>query len=127
MTTSEQFAKDFTDWCQERNITGDAAYSAAMGGLRSGGFTWEKVRRAVMRKHQKGEELAHLRFHARKMQEQIEKRRQHTKPKNDNSQRKKRRCLGSDCGKMFMSWGPGNRLCGECSAQSKLTVQFEGV
>ena len=25
-----------------------------------------------------------------------------------------RRCLGADCGRMFWSWGPGNRLCENC-------------
>ena len=33
--------------------------------------------------------------------------------------RKNRTCLGLDCGELFLSSGPGNRLCPKCTRKNK--------
>ena len=37
------------------------------------------------------------------------------KPVGDRADRRRRRCL--KCGKMFESWGPGNRRCDSCTTR----------
>ena len=41
--------------------------------------------------------------------------RRQSKPQMDLRRQKERKCLGHDCGVMFLSWGPGNHICPKCS------------
>lgn len=47
----------------------------------------------------------------------------HANGNNKDSKEKMRKCLGHDCGRMFLSHSAGNRICGTCKADK---VVFRG-